>query len=262
MKLYDRGARNDTLWTLIEKNVRIPVQVFGDLRAQLAACTIAERQFLDLIERFGSENVDAYMKEVIDYAERLTRAAIRDLPDGEFDFEDWIDDDGIDIDNPIRLYVKVSKRADEMSVDWTGSSEQVKTPLIIPCPTRKAASYAGIRSVLPDGIPNNEGVFRVIDVTAPPGTIANNVLPAACAARGLTGFRMVDCMFGALAKMLPNRVCAASDGGNSGVSIGGYDANRNPYIYVDFACGTWEAALGPTAFREIRTCSRIWHRNP
>ena len=239
MKLYDRGARNDTLWTLIEKNVRIPVQVFGDLRAQLAACTIAERQFLDLIERFGNENVDAYMKEVIDYAERLTRAAIRDLPDGEFDFEDWIDDDGIDIDRPIRLYVKVSKRGDEMSVDWTGSSEQVKGAINNTLSYTKAASYAGIRSVLPDGIPNNEGVFRVIDVTAPPGTIANNVLPAACAARGLTGFRMVDCMFGALAKMLPNRVCAASDGGNSGVSIGGYDAERNPYIYVDFACGTW-----------------------
>ena len=239
MKLYDRGARNDTLWTLIEKNVRIPVQVFGDLRAQLAACTIAERQFLDLIERFGSENVDAYMKEVIDYAERLTRAAIRDLPDGEFDFEDWIDDDGIDIDRPIRLYVKVSKCGDEMSVDWTGSSEQVKGAINNTLSYTKAASYAGIRSVLPDGIPNNEGVFRVIDVTAPPGTIANNVLPAACAARGLTGFRMVDCMFGALAKMLPNRVCAASDGGNSGVSIGGYDAERNPYIYVDFACGTW-----------------------
>ena len=239
MKLYDRGARNDTLWTLIEKNVRIPVQVFGDLRAQLAACTIAERQFLDLIERFGSENVDAYMKEVIDYAERLTRAAIRDLPDGEFDFEDWIDDDGIDIDRPIRLYVKVSKRGDEMSVDWTGSSDQVKGAINNTLSYTKAASYAGIRSVLPDGIPNNEGVFRVIDVTAPPGTIANNVLPAACAARGLTGFRMVDCMFGALAKMLPNRVCAASDGGNSGVSIGGYDAERNPYIYVDFACGTW-----------------------
>ena len=239
MKLYDRGARNDTLWTLIEKNVRVPVQVFGDLRAQLAACTIAERQFLDLIERFGSENVDAYMKEVIDYAERLTRAAIRDLPDGEFDFEDWIDDDGIDIDRPIRLYVKVSKRGDEMSVDWTGSSEQVKGAINNTLSYTKAASYAGIRSVLPDGIPNNEGVFRVINVTAPPGTIANNVLPAACAARGLTGFRMVDCMFGALAKMLPNRVCAASDGGNSGVSIGGYDAERNPYIYVDFACGTW-----------------------
>ncbi|MBT7757546.1 MAG: hydantoinase B/oxoprolinase family protein, partial [Rhodospirillaceae bacterium] len=83
-----------------------------------------------------------------------------------------------------------------------------------------------------------EGVFRVIKVIAPPGTIANMVLPAACAARGLTGFRMGDCMFGVLAMMLPDQVCAASDGGNTGVSIGGYDDDRKPYIYVDFSCGT------------------------
>ena len=239
MKLYDQGKLNETLWMMIEKNVRMPVQIFGDLRAQLAACTIAERQFLELIERFGAENVDAYMAEVIDYAERLTRAAVKDLPDGEYDFEDWIDDDGIDIDRPIRLYVKVIKKGERMLVDWSGCSDQVKGAINNTLSYTKAASYAGIRSVLPDGIPNNEGVFRVIDVVAPAGTIANNVLPAACAARGLTGFRMVDCIFGALAKMLPDSVCAASDGGNSGLSVGGYDADRKPYIYVDFACGTW-----------------------
>ena len=92
---------------------------------------------------------------------------------------------------------------------------------------------------MPDGIPNNEGVFRAISVEAPTGTIANAVLPAACAARGLTGFRMVDCAFGALAFLTPEKVGAASDGGNTGVSIGGYDENRKPYIFVDFACGTW-----------------------
>ena len=239
MKLYDRGELNQTLWMLIEKNVRVPVQVFGDLRAQLAACTIAERQFLELIERYGVTNVKIYMTEIINYAERLTRAAVKELPDGEYEFEDWIDDDGIDIDQPIRLFVKITKRGDSMLVDWTGSSDQVKGAINNTLSFTKAASYTGIRSILPDGIPNNEGVFRVIDVTAPPGTIANNVLPAACAARGLTGFRMVDCIFGALAKMLPDKVCAASDGGNSGVSIGGYDAERKPYIYVDFACGSW-----------------------
>jgi N-methylhydantoinase B len=100
---------------------------------------------------------------------------------------------------------------------------------------------AAIRSILPNNIPNNEGVFRAIEVTAPPGTIANNVLPAACAARGLTGFRMIDVMFGALAKMLPDKVFACSDGGNTGISIGGYYADRKPFIYVDFTCGAWGA---------------------
>jgi len=239
LKLFERGKRNDTLWSMIEKNVRIPIQVFGDMRAQLAACHIAEAQFNDLLARYGADRVRLYMHELINYAERLTRAAVAELPDGEFSFEDWIDDDGIDIGKPIRLYVTIRKTGDRMSVDWTGSSAQVKGAINSTLSFTKAHSHAAIRSVLPTTIPANEGVFRAIEVIAPSGTITNMVLPGACAARGLTGFRMGDCMFGALAMMLPEQVGAASDGGNTGVSIGGYDDQRKPFIYVDFACGTW-----------------------
>ena len=239
MKMYEAGKRNDTLFTFIEKNVRVPVKVFGDLRAQLAACHIAERQFLELIERYGVAAVRLYMQEVIDYAERLTRAAVAKLPDGVYRFEDWIDDDGIDVGKPIRLFVTLTKTGNSLSADWTGSSPQVKGAINNTLSYTKAATYCAIRSVLPPGIPNNEGVFRAIEVIAPPGTIANVVLPGATAARGLTGFRMVDCCFGALAMMVPDQVFAASDGGNTGISIGGYDADRKPFIYVDFTCGTW-----------------------
>ncbi len=239
LHLYRAGVRNDTLFALVETNVRVPVKVLGDLRAQLAACHIAERQFHDLVKRYGADKVTRYMAEVIDYAERLTRAAVAELPDGEVSFEDWIDDDGIDVGKPIRLFCTMKKQGDRMTVDWTGSSPQVKGAINNTLSYTKAASYCAIRSVLPGDIPNNEGVFRVIDVIAPSGTIANAVLPAACAARGLTGFRMVDCAFGALAMLVPDRVFAASDGGNTGISIGGYHADRKPFIFVDFACGTW-----------------------
>ncbi|MCH8883994.1 MAG: hydantoinase B/oxoprolinase family protein [SAR324 cluster bacterium] len=239
LKMYERGKRNETLFTLIERNVRLPVRVFGDLRAQLAACHIAEKQFLELVSRYGTEKVENYMQEVIDYTERLMRAAIADLPDGEFSFEDWIDDDGIDCDTPIRLFVKFSKQGDRIVADWTGSAPQVKGAINNTLSFTKAATYTAIRSILPEGIPNNEGVFRAVEVIAPPGTIANAVLPAACAARGLTGFRMVDCAFGALALMAPDKVFAASDGGNTGISIGGYYRDKTPFIYVDFTCGTW-----------------------
>ncbi|MBI3499838.1 MAG: hydantoinase B/oxoprolinase family protein [Proteobacteria bacterium] len=241
LKMYERGKRNETLFSFIEKNVRLPVKVFGDLRAQLAACHIAEKQFAELIAKLGAETVTQYMAETIDYAERLTRAAIRDLPDGSWSFEDWIDDDGVEVGKPIRLFVTVTKKGDGMVVDWTGTAPQVKGAINNTLSFTKAASYTAIRSVLPLGIPNNEGVFRAIEVVAPPGTVANGVLPAACAARGLTGFRMVDCCFGALAMMLPTRVFAASDGGNTGISIGGYHADRTPFIYVDFTCGAWGA---------------------
>ena len=88
-------------------------------------------------------------------------------------------------------------------------------------------------------VPCNAGFYRPIEVIAPPGTIANGVLPAASAARGLTGFRMIDTCFGALAQMLPQRSIAASEGGNTGVSIGGYDAERKPFIFVEFLCSAW-----------------------
>jgi N-methylhydantoinase B len=233
LKLYDGGERNDTLWALVERNVRVPIKVFGDLRAQLAACHIAETALLGLARRHGPARLAQLMAELIDYSERLTRAAIRELPDGVFRFEDHIDDDGIDVDRPVPLVVTIEKQGDALRVDWTGSSPQVKGAINNTLSFTKSASYCAIRSVLPGEIPNNEGVFRAIEVTAPPGTIANAVLPAACAARGLTGFRMVDCLFGALAQMLPDKVFAASDGGNTGISIGGWHRDRRPFIYVE-----------------------------
>jgi N-methylhydantoinase B len=241
LKLYEAGVLNQTIMTFIERNVRLPVQVFGDLRAQLAACHIAETKFAQVIAKYGPAETTAFLTETIDYAERLTRSALKELPDGEWSFEDWIDDDGIDRGRPIRLFVTIRKRGDHMVVDWTGTNPQVRGAINNTLSFTKAASYTAVRSVLPAGIPNNEGVFRAIEVICPPGTVGNGVLPAACAARGLTGFRMTDCMFGALAMMLPDRVKAAGDGGNTGISIGGYHADRRPFVYVDFTCGAWGA---------------------
>jgi N-methylhydantoinase B len=239
LKMYDRGKRNETLFALIETNVRMPVRVFGDLRAQLAACHICEQSVIDLANRLGAPKMKLYMTELIDYAERMTRAAIRELPDGVYSFLDHIDDDGIDVGKPIPIKVAITKSGDQIVVDWTGSSPQVKGAINNTLSFTKSATYCAIRSVLPGNIPNNDGVFRAIEVKAPPGTIANGVLPAACAARGLTGFRMIDCMFGALSKMLPDVVFACSDGGNTGISIGGYFPDRRPFIYVDFTASAW-----------------------
>ena len=137
IKLYMGGELNETMWRLIEKNVRIPIQVLGDMRAQLSACTIAENQFLELVDRFGLETTRFYMGEVIDHTERLARAAIRKLPDGEFAFEDWVDDDGIDRDRPIRLFCKITKRDDAIRVDWQGVLIKLKERSIALCPSPK-----------------------------------------------------------------------------------------------------------------------------
>ena len=239
LRMYDQGEPNETLFRLFEKNVRVPVRVLGDIRAQLSACHIAEEAFLRLVHRQGAKQVKAYMEEVIEHTERLTRAVLRELPDGEWSFEDWIDDDGVDYGKPIRLFVTFRKRGDSLVADWTGTSPQPKGAITNTLSFTKAATYTCLKSVLSHDIPCNAGFYRAIDVIAPPGTIANGVLPAASAARGLTGFRMIDTCFGALAKMLPARSIASSEGGNTGVSIGGYYPDRSPFIFVEFFCSAW-----------------------
>jgi len=239
VKMYDAGEPNETLFRLLEKNVRLPVRVFGDMRAQLAACHIAEEAFARLVAKYGIAQVLTYMEEMLDYTERLTRAALAELPDGEWTFTDWIDDDGIDFGTPIPLTVTLRKQGDRMVADWTGTSPQVKGAINNTLSFTCAATYTCIKSILPHEIMCNAGFYRPIEVIAPPGTIANSVPPAACAARGLTGFRMIDTVFGALAQMLPDRVIAASEGGNTGVSIGGYHADRTPFIFVEFICSAW-----------------------
>jgi N-methylhydantoinase B len=241
LKLYERGRPNSTLFRMIDRNVRVPGRVLGDIRSQLAACEIAARGMTDLVSRHGAHEVVALMAATMDYSERLTRHCLSELPDGEATFTDWIDDDQIDVGRPIPLVCTVRKRGDAMAVDWTGSSPQVKGAINNTWSYTAAMSFTAVKSVLSINMPNNDGVFRPIEVIAPPGTITNGRLPAACAARGLTGFRGVDCCFGALAQLYPDRVYAASDGGNTGITIGGYDKALRPFIYVDFLSGCWGA---------------------
>ncbi len=179
------------------------------------------------------------MADMLDHTERLTRAVLHELPDGEWSFEDWIDDDGVEYGKAIRLVVTFKKRGDALVADWTGTSPQPKGAITNTLSFTKAATYTALKSVLSHDIPCNAGFYRALEVIAPPGTIANGVLPAASAARGLTGFRMLDTCFGALAQMLPLRSIAASEGGNTGVSIGGYHADRRPFIFVEFFCSAW-----------------------
>ncbi len=241
VKLYERGQPNTTLFRILERNVRVPVRVMGDLRAQLAACEIAARGLADLLAQHGADGLRSLMAAAMDYSERLVRHCLAELPDGEAAFTDWIDDDQIDAGVPIRLQCRVKKQGEHMLFDWTGSSPQVKGALNNTWSYTAAACFTAVKSILSINMPNNDGVFRCIDVVAPPGTITHGVLPAACAARGLTGFRATDCAFGALAMLYPDRVFAASDGGNTGITIGGYDEDRKPFIYVDFLSAAWGA---------------------
>jgi N-methylhydantoinase B len=239
LRIFDGGKPNETFFAFVERNVRVPAKVSGDIRAQLSACHIADTAFRDLCVTYGPDKVAGLMDALLDYSERLARAEIEKLPDGTYSFEDWLDDDGIEIGKPVLLKVAIQKKGDSIRFDWTGSSPQVKGALNATLSFAKSVSYCGLMSIIENNVPNNDGVFRAVEVIAPLGTIVNCVAPAATAARGLTGFRMVDVVFGAFAQMVPDKVFACSDGGNSNISIGGYYADRTPFIYCDFTCSAW-----------------------
>ena len=238
LKLYEAGRPNRTLFALIEQNVRVPRLVRGDIEAQLAACRIGEREFLRLAERYGLATLQRYVAELIDYAERLTRSAIAGWPKGTFRFEDHIDDDGFQTE-PIPIRVAITVRDDSLLVDFAGSSPQVRGAINSTLSFTKSATYLSVRCALAKDVPNNEGVFRCIEVRAPKGSILDPHPPAPVAARALTGYRVVDAMFGALAQIVPERMPAAGEGGNTVVCIGGYHADREPFVVVDMINGAW-----------------------
>ncbi|MBI4011851.1 MAG: hydantoinase B/oxoprolinase family protein [Candidatus Rokubacteria bacterium] len=238
VKLYAGGEPVEALFELIDRNVRVPRQVLGDVRSQVAACLTGERGYLGLIARYGRELLATCTTTLLDQAERLAKNAIRAMPDGVYRFTDHIDDDGIDPD-PIPITVAVTVAGDRLIADFTGSAPQVKGAINSPLPFTKSAVYACVRHLVGGEPPNNEGYFRPIEVVAPPGTVVNPVLPASVAARGLTGFRIANAVFGALARIAPDRVFACEVGGDTGVSIGGYDAERRPFVFLEFLFGSW-----------------------
>ncbi len=239
LKLYERGVLNRTLERLIKINVRVPDRVWGDLSAQFAAAQVGKRGLEKLMQRYGADEVGDYMTELLDYAERMTREEIRTWPKGTWHFTDHIDDDGFS-DDPIPIKVAITVRDDgTLFVDYTGSSPQVRGALNSTLSFTHSLTYLSVRCVLAKDLPNNVGMFRCVEVKVPEASVLNPVMPGPCAARALTGYRVFDTMLGALAQIVPDKVPAAGEGGNSVICISGLRPNRQPFIIVDMICGAW-----------------------
>lgn len=236
LKLFEGGVENRAIWNIIAANVRVPDKTIGDIHAQIAACRVGEREYEALFRRHGRAAFRDWCEAIHDYAERLTRAELREIPDGVYRFENHIDGFG-ETPEPIPFRVAVAKTGDSISVDWTGTSPEVPAGINAPFPFTKAAVYAAVRSVLSEDIPNAEGFTRPITIAAPAGTIVNPRPPAACGARGITGFRMIDCLMGAFARALPDRVPADGSGGSTIPSIGG-SVDGRAYVFVETMMGS------------------------
>lgn len=239
VKLYEAGRPNDTFFRMMALNTRVPDKLAGDMRAQVAACNAAERDFVRLVERHGADTFRQIVDDLHGYAERIMRSEIAALPDGSWTFTDYLDGLG-EAAEPIPLVVTVTIDGDEMSVDWTGTSPQVAGAINCPAPFVKSAVHLIVKCLTDTEIPNFEGFTRALNITLPEGSIVNPTPPAACAARAIVGWRAIDLLLGVFAQIVPDRVPAAGEGGVTFPSISGWHEGRR-WVCTEALAGSWGA---------------------
>jgi N-methylhydantoinase B len=204
MKLFDRGEPNQVLMQIVRVNVRQPDEVIGDFYAQTASNDAGGRALLEMMEEFELEGIDEVAEEIIRRSEQAVRGAIRELPDGEWTNETWSDG----FEEPIVVRCTVRVAADEIFIDFSGSSPQSTRGInVVLNYTHAYASFAIKAAICPD-VPHNEGSFRPVHVSAPPGSILNALEPAPVASRQVIGHFIPSAIFAALSGALPGRLMA------------------------------------------------------
>jgi len=250
LRLISRGAVNADLENVILANVRTPDERKGDLGAQLAATLRATERLKTLARRYGVEQLVGYMAQVMDYSERLMRATLKDLPDGEGVFEDFCDGDGIADDElgkdaPFRIRLSVKKTADRLIVDFAGTAAQVKGPMNAPLSVTASGVYCGLKTAVDPNnlIPPNSGCWRTIEIRAPKGCVVNATFPAPVVyANHEISHRVADMVMGALARFMPDQVMACSQGTSAILTLGGVDPRTGrPYVSYETVKGGYGA---------------------
>ena len=253
VRLMIGGRINDDVMRLIAANVRIPEEREGDLTAQLGAIATGQTRLLEIVERYGFKEADLYASHLINYTAEITRGVIRDLPDGSYAAEDFLDDDGYS-DDPVRIAVRIGIKRDQAIVDFTGSSPQVRGPINAVEAITVSAVYYAFRCLIPMEVPASWGILEPIKVIAPPGTVVNALPPAAVAGGNVeTSQRMVDVLMLALSKA-GARVPAASQGTMNNLTIGGTDSRTGKqFAYYETVAGGMGARPGLDGIDAIHT---------
>ena len=240
VKLYRAGVLNEDLLRLVLRNVRTPDERRGDLAAQRAAHAVGERRLHALMDRHGTDEVLAYAAHLYAYSERLTRTVIAGWPDGAYTFEDHLElPDG----TTPAIRVCATIRGDCITFDFAGTDPAMESSLNAVLSITESACYYVVRCLATEAIPVNAGCFAPVMVTAPEGCLVNARPPAAVAGGNVeTSQRITDVVLGAMAKALPERVPAASQGTMNNLTIGGLHADGSPYAYYETIGGGMGAA--------------------
>ncbi len=238
VRIMEDGRVQQDLLRLILANVRTPREREGDLTAQIAANRTGERRLQEVIDKYGLPEVLHYCDELLNYSERMTRHVIDAIPDGDYRFEDVMDDDGIELE-PVRIRVTVRVSDTEVEVDFDGTDAQVRGSVNANWAVTMSAVYYCIRTLAAQQFPFNHGCMVPIRIAADEGTVVHCTFPSAVAGGNVeTSQRIVDVVLGALSQALPARVAAACSGTMNNITIGGYDTRKEgPYTYYETIAG-------------------------
>ena len=233
-KLFICDAPNHELFKIMRANVRTPDETIGDLYAQTSSNAVGARELLHFMDEFNLDSIDPLADEIIMRSERAMREAIRALPNGRYENESWSDG----FDEPIRIKVAVTIEDEDLFIDFDGSSPQSSRGInVVLNYTHAYASFAIKAAVSPE-VPHNEGAFRPVHVTAPPGSILNCLEPAAVASRHSIGHFLPGVIFGALAPAMPGKLMACgADPIWISVWQGKWPVSQEPFTFSLFQCG-------------------------
>ena len=239
LKIMKQEEIDPEILSFILANVRSPFERKGDLLAQIASNRRGMTRLLENIEKYGFKPLSRYSRFLIDYTERIFKSVIRDLPDGEYMFHDWLDDDGFG-ETDIVIAVKIIVDKDNMIIDFSGTAPQVTGGIN----TNRAVTYSAVlyvlTSLLEEDVPINSGLMRAVQLILPENSLVNASRPAGLAGGNVeTSQRIVDVLLGALAQAVPEKIPAASQGTMNNISFGG-----NGYTYYETLGGGTGAGPG------------------
>ncbi|HXQ53067.1 MAG TPA: hydantoinase B/oxoprolinase family protein [Stellaceae bacterium] len=244
LKLYKAGKINQDLVDIIRMNVRIPTRAMGDLRAQVTAVKTGERRFLELIDRYGRDEVAQSIAAIMDRSEVTARANTRTIPDGTYEAESYMDDDGVDIGKPVPIRVKVSVAGEAMTIDLTDVSNQVRGFYNSGITTGLGCTQVAYKCITsPRDYPINDGSFRSLISVVPPGKIVSAVRPAPMRQWMTFPMTIIDTVFKALTPAIPDRVIAGHHADLMSGNIHGINPRNREFFIGGFGPlgGGWGA---------------------
>ena len=239
LKIAERGKRNEAVVKLLLRNTREPANVGGDFASQLAALDTGAASLRRVGRRYGAPVLKDAMARIQDQSEAAMRVMIAGIPDGSYAFEDFVDDDGIDRDTPLKICARLEVQGESVAVDLSGSSPQAKGPVNCTLAMSHSAVMCGVMMAIGGDIPANAGCYRPVTLTAPEGTVVNCLSPAPVANRMATGHRVVTTVMGAFHHAMPDAVPAAYYGVSYAYALNCVNADGSRQVYFDLECGGW-----------------------